>query len=114
MTKPVVITPEAHEDREHHLTMNVFAISAGMVGVCLTAIGILRLVASQSEVQSIGDELLAIDAVIFVVCTILSFWSFKTGDRNRQRILRMAVDVIFMLALVGMVGVCAIIAYALA
>lgn len=102
----------SQEQREHDLTMHVFSISAAMVGVCLTAIGILRLVAAQTKVQTLGDEFLAADAVLFVVCCFLSFWSFKTKQgRFRQR-LRLLVDVLFMVALVVMVGICTVIAYA--
>lgn len=93
--------------------MHVFSISAAMVGVCLTAIGILRLVAIQTRVQTLGDEFLAADAVLFVVACFFSFWSFKTARAGRREKLRWAVDVLFMVALVVMVGVCAIIAYAL-
>lgn len=100
------------EQREHDLTMHVFSISAAMVGVCLTAIGILRLVAAQINVQTLGDELLAADAVLFVTCCILSFWSFKTGQLKTRRKLRLLVDSLFMFALLLMVGICAIIAYA--
>jgi hypothetical protein len=103
----------SQEQREHDLTMHVFSISAAMVGVCLTAIGILRLVAVQTNAETLGDDLLAVDAVIFVVCCFLSFWSFKTKQpRYRQR-LRLVVDSLFMVALVLMVGICAVIAYAL-
>ena len=42
-------TPDL-EAREHDLTMHVFTVSAGMLGVCLTAIGLLRLIATQSKV----------------------------------------------------------------
>jgi hypothetical protein len=101
------------EQREHELTMHVFSISAAMVGVCLTAIGILRLIAAQTNVQTVGDELLATDAVLFVLSCFLSFWSFKTKQvRIRQRV-RLIVDVLFMVALVVMVCICAIIGYAL-
>jgi hypothetical protein len=102
-----------HERREHDLTIHVFSISAGMVGVCLTAIGILRLVAVQSKAQTLGDDFLAADAVLFVLTCFLSFWSFKTGQVQLRRRLRLIVDSLFMLGLVVMVGVCAIIAYAL-
>lgn len=101
------------EQREYDLTMHVFSISAAMVGVCLTAIGILRLVAAQTKVQTIGDELLAADAVLFVVCCFLHSGRSKSkGARTRQR-LRFLVDVVFMFALVLMAAVCTIIAYAL-
>lgn len=99
--------------REHDVTVSVFSISAGMIGVCLAAIGILRLVAAQTNVQTVGDELLAVDAVILVSCCFLAFWSFKTTDRRRRHQLRLIVDGLFMSALLLMVGVCSIIAYAL-
>lgn len=103
----------SREQREHELTMHVFSISAAMVGVCLTAIGILRLIATQTRAQTLGDDFLAADAVLFVCCCLLSFWSFKTKQSMRRQRLRLAVDVLFMVALVVMVCICAIIAYAL-
>ena len=101
------------EQREHDLTMHVFSISAAMVGVCLTAIGILQLVAAQVKVQTLGDDFLAADAVLFVCCCFFSFWSFKTGHARLRQKLWLIVDVQFLVALVVMVCVCAIIAYAL-
>ena len=101
------------EQREHDLTLHVFSISAAMVGVCLTAIGILRLVTAQAKAQTLGDEFLAADAVLFVSCCFLSFWSFKTKQAKIRQKLRLLVDILFMAALVVMVGICTIIAYAL-
>jgi len=102
-----------HEQRERDLTMHVFSISAAMVGVCLTAIGILQLVATQTRVQTLGDELLAADAVLFVFACFISFWSFKTRQPGLRQRLQLLVDALFMLALVVMVFVCTVIAYAL-
>ena len=102
------------EQREHDLTMHVFSISAAMVGVCITAIGILRLVAAQVRVETMGDELLAADSVLFVLCCFLSFWSFKTAAKRLRNRLRIVIDTLFMLALTIMVVVCAVIAYAIA
>ena len=91
--------------------MHVFSISAAMVGVCLTAIGILRLVAIQTNVETLGDEFLAADAVLFVFSCFLSFWSFKTRRTKLRQRLRSLVDILFMFSLAVMVGICAIIAY---
>lgn len=108
------MNPESSsEQREHDLTMHVFSVSAAMVGVCLTAVGILRLVASRTTVQTIGDDLLALDAVVFVVCSTLAFWSFKTDHPATRRRLRLLVDTLFLVGLVAMACICAIIAYAL-
>jgi hypothetical protein len=102
-----------HEAREHDLTMHVFTVSAGMVGVCLTAIGLLRIVVAQTKVQTLGDELLALDAMLFLVCVFLAFWSFKTTKTQLRKWLRMIVDVLFLTGLAGMAVICAVIAYAL-
>ncbi len=84
-----------------------------MVGVCLTAIGILRLVAAQTKARTIGDDLLAIDAVVFVLCTTLAFWSFKTKHTITRHRLRLIVDTLFLVGLAAMASICAIIAYTL-
>jgi hypothetical protein len=109
---PAMIDPSSREAREHDLTMHVFTISAGLVGVCLTAIGLLRIFTAHTSITTIADELLAADAVLFMVCCSLSFWSFKTGDERLRRLLRRVIDSLFMLALAFMVIVCALIAYA--
>lgn len=101
------------DQRDHDLAQHVFTVSAGMVGVCLTAIGILRLFTAQQQIQTLGDDLLAIDAVLFVATCWLAFWSFKTRNPRRRQLLRLWVDSLFLLALTGMGGICAVIAYAL-
>ena len=101
------------EQREHELTMHVFSVSAAMVGVCLTAIGILRLVAAQTKAQTVGDDLPARDAIVFVVCSALAFWSFKTSQEKTRRRLRWVVDTLFLVGLSTMAFVCTVIAYAL-
>jgi len=93
--------------------MNVFAISAGLVGVCLTAIGLLRVFTGNTRINTLADDLLALDAVVFMGCCFLSFWSFKTTVAHRRRVLRLLIDTLFMAALAFMVAICALIAYAI-
>lgn len=101
------------EEQEHGLIMHVFTISAGMVGVCLTGIGLLRVIIAQTKVSTFGDDLLAADAVMFMTCCFLSFWSFKTSSVPRRHVMRWIIDGLFMLALALMVVVCGLIVYAL-
>lgn len=101
------------EHREYDLMLNVFSISAAMVGVCLTAIGILRLITNQARIETISDDLLAIDAVVFTACCFLSFWSLKTKRHIVRSCLRLIVDILFGLALMTMAIICAVIVYAL-
>jgi hypothetical protein len=94
------------------LAIQIFSISVGMVGLCLSSIGILRLLAHTSGIETIGDELLAAAAVLFMACCFSSFWSFK-AERFRPK-LRVVNEAIFILALAIMVVVCALIAYEIA
>lgn len=101
------------ERRDQDITVHVFSISAGLVGVCLTAISLIRVVVAQTNVSTIADDLLAADAILFMVCCFLSFGSFKTASAGRRRLLRKLIDGLFMVALAIMVAVCALIAYAI-
>lgn len=101
------------EQRAYELTLHIFSISAGLVGVCLTAIGLIRVVVSQTRVTTVADDILAADAVIFMLCCFLSFWSFKTPHAAYKSRLRAIIDTLFMIALAMMVAVCAIFAYAI-
>ena len=101
------------ESREHSLTMHIFTISAGMVGVCMTGIGLLRVVVAQTKIATMGDEMIAFDAILFMVCCLLSFWSFKLDPETRQRATRWVIDILFLSALLLMVAVCSVIAYAI-
>ena len=101
------------EQNERELALNVFAVSAGMVGVCLTSIGILRLLAAQQSAQTICDNLLAVDALVFVLSCSLAFWSIRASEPHMRRRLRFAMDFLFLAGLVGMTAICAVIAYTL-
>ena len=92
--------------------MHIFAISGGLVGVCLTAIGLLRVLVSHTRVETLGEELLAANSLCFMVCCLLSFWSFKTSRPRSRDLLRRIIDVLFLVALVFRVAVCTLVAYA--
>lgn len=111
-SRPMNYSPES-EDRAHSLTMHVFTVSAGMVGVCLTGIGLLRLMVVQTKVQTLGDDLLAVNAILFVICSLLAFGSLKTSLPHTRRRLRFVADVFFLAGLAGMGVICAVIAYAI-
>ena len=59
------------------------------------------------------DDLLAVDALLFVICVFLAFWSFKTTVPRWQKRLRLLVDGLFLVGLAAMGAICATIAYAI-
>ncbi|TSJ75797.1 hypothetical protein [Rariglobus hedericola] len=103
---------QQNDEREFSLMLAIFSVSAGMVGVCLTGIGLLQVVTSVKKAGTISDELLAVDAGLFLVCCLLIFGSFRLKrDGIRQR-LQKAADTAFFLGLVLMAIICVLITMA--
>lgn len=85
-----------------------------MVGVCLTVIGILQIVTHARHADTFADNLLAVDAVLFLISCVLSYWALRTRSMRRMHRVERFADGTFLLALLFMVGICGFIIYALA
>lgn len=106
--------PSSNDDRlEADLCIHIFTVSAAMVGVCLTVIGLFRVITDLKNISSIGDDLLVLDALMFLCACILSYYAIRRrGARRSLRAERIA-DVLFLAALSLMVVVCGLITYAI-
>jgi hypothetical protein len=89
----------------HHLT-TILSVSGAMVGVCLSAIGILGVIKTLRRLDTICDELLAADSFLFLSTAILSFVVVRTPLWRRRHRVAVGIDGIFCLALIVMVMVC--------
>ncbi len=99
---------------EDDISIHIFTVSAGMVGVCLTVIGLLRVIITLRKADTFADNLLAIDACLFLISCLSSYWALRTrGGRRMYRVERFA-DLVFILALLLMVAVCAFVTFAIA
>lgn len=99
---------------EEDICIHIFTVSAGMVGVCLTVIGLLHVVTAVRKVDTIADNLLAIDAGLFLLACLMSYWALRTRSVRRMHLVERVADFVFLFALLGMGGICAFIAYAIA
>jgi len=78
------------------LAGHILPTSATMVGVCVTAIGIVRLMHA-GTVGYYVDKLLAIDSIIFVACSVISFASARLD--SRAVLLETVAESIFLIGL---------------
>jgi len=88
-------------------------IAAGMSGVCLTAIGILRLVIVVGRTSTIADDLLALDATLFLVATLTSYFALRVGTARRLHVMERIADITFIAAMSLMTVVSLMITYAM-
>lgn len=104
---------QMEQELEVDLCLLIFSVSAALLGVCLTVLGIFKLLTQIKELQTYGDELLAIDAALFLTTCLLSYWALRTRGRRRIRGLEIIADVVFLIALCLMALICGLITYAL-
>jgi uncharacterized membrane protein len=98
---------------EEDICVHIFTVSAAMVGVCLTVIGIIRIVITIRNADTFADDLLALDAVLFLVSCFCSYFALRTRNVRRMHHVERFADVVFMVALIVMVIVCVMITYAI-
>jgi hypothetical protein len=99
------------EKQEENISIHIFTVSAAMVGVCLTVIGILNVISSSSRVETFGDEITAVDAVFFLFSCLISYLAIKTKERKHRYSLEKIADFSFLIGLFLMAIVCILIVY---
>jgi hypothetical protein len=95
-------TPEdaAAEGRLFTHLITVLSVSSAMVGVCLTAIGLIGVMRSVGRVETVVDDLLAVGALLFMITTVLSFLGLRTGLTKNWRYFARTLDSLFCVGLV--------------
>jgi Kef-type K+ transport system membrane component KefB len=96
---------------EQDISIHIFTVSSAMVGVCLTVIGLIRVVITLGRADTLADDLLAGDALLFLISCLLSYWALRSRSLRRMHRLEKIADGIFILAMIGMVIICALITY---
>ena len=96
---------------EHDISIHIFTVSSAMVGVCLTVIGLIRVVITLGRADTLADDLLAGDALLFLISCLLSYWALRSRGLRRMHRLEKIADGIFIVAMIGMVIICAVITY---
>ncbi|MGN6520085.1 MAG: hypothetical protein ACTHK2_11745 [Dokdonella sp.] len=98
---------------EADLCIHIFTASAALVGVCLTVIGLIRIVVTTTKVGTVADDLLAGDATLFMVSCVLSYWALRVRSVRRMHRIEQAADAIFLVGLLLMTVACAVITFAM-
>jgi hypothetical protein len=87
------------DERFHTHLLTLLSVSAAMVGVCLTAIGLIGILNALKRLEIVVDEILSVGTLLFMAVTMLSFLGIRTGLRQSWRGLPLAIDVLFCLGL---------------
>jgi uncharacterized membrane protein len=105
--------PKPQSALEEDICIHIFTVSSAMVGVCLTVIGIIRLLITLRKADTIADDLLSADAVLFLLATLFSYWALRRRSARRRPVLERTADGLFLVAMLLMVAVAGYITYAI-
>ena len=89
----------------------IFSVSAAMVGVCLTVIGLVRVIISVQQVDNFADDLLSVDALLFLCSCLCAYWALRMRNFRRMHRLERIADSVFICGLILMVAVCGVITF---
>ncbi len=89
----------------------IFTVSAGLVGACLTVIGLLRLFRRPGEIQSVADNLVALDAILLLFACLFAYLALRSEHERRWRRLERFADTLFLVGISGMVLISGLLAY---
>lgn len=88
-------------------------VAAAMVGVCLTGIGLLRVVAAVRGRETLADDLLSFDALLFLAATLASYIALRVQSHQRLHGLERVADAAFIAAMLLLTLACFVITYAI-
>jgi hypothetical protein len=95
----------------HDLCIHICTISAGMVGVCLTGISLMRVFIGMNKVDTLADDLLCVNAVLFLLATLASYWTLRIRHERRRHWLERMADTAFICGVLMMTANCLYITY---
>jgi hypothetical protein len=80
---------------ERDISIHIFTVSFAMMGVCLTVIGFIRVVITLGRADTLADDLLAGDALLFLISCLLSYGTLRSRSLRRMHHLEKIAHGIF-------------------
>jgi hypothetical protein len=102
---------QSDDDRIFSHLLTLLSVSAAMVGVCLTAIGLVSVIEALKNVEGLVDDLLALGTLIYSLVTLLSFLGIRTRIRHTWPRYMLLLDTLFCLGIASMVAASLMLTY---
>ncbi|WP_294031061.1 hypothetical protein [Sphingopyxis sp.] len=104
--------PISRSELDERTCRLICPIAAAMVGVCLTGIGILQVTISVARRTTLADDLLSIDALLFLTAMLSSYFALRLNSSRRLHRLEQLADASFIAGMLLTTIACFVITYA--
>ena len=84
--------------------LHLLSLSGTLAGLCIAGVALFHTLGRPSLPETIADDTLAISALLFLMCTYTIFFALRTKRHAIALVLEKIADVLFFLALTGMVA----------
>jgi len=85
---------------DEDISVHILTTSAVMLGVCMTVVGVLHVLTVVRNVDTLGDDLLSVNSMIYLCSCLSAYWALRTRRRKRNQILEHIADGLFLFGLV--------------
>ena len=82
------------------ICIHIFSVSVTMVGICLTVIGIIRVIITLKQEDLLIDDMIAVNMIFYVTSAVCSYWSLRTHRARRSRQIMRIADLVFIFSMV--------------
>ncbi|MHA6722690.1 hypothetical protein [Sphingomonas sp. RS2018] len=112
MTKPARPPAKRSASRlDERACEMIFPVSAGLIGVCLTAIGIIQVIVRPHHRSTLADDLLSVDAVLFLVAMLASYLALRVQSEVRLHRIERIADLAFIVGMGLLTTACFVLTY---
>ncbi|WP_123812250.1 hypothetical protein [Ottowia oryzae] len=84
--------------------LQLLSVAGTLAGLSITAVALLHSVGQKQTSSTIADDVLVLSALLFLLCTYAIFIALRTRRPGWARRLEQVADVLFLLAMTGMVA----------
>ena len=93
--------------------LHLLSLAGTLAGLCITGVALFHTLGRTALPETIADDVLAISALLFLLCTYTIFFALRTKREAHALRLERIADVLFLAALTGMVASGFIMVYAI-
>lgn len=94
---------EAEDLRNERILERLLSAATSMTGICVGLLGAVNAFSRSQKIDTLADEVLALNALLFLVCCYLIVWALRTRSRERTARLLHSTEYLFLAAMTMLV-----------
>lgn len=84
--------------------LHLLSVSGNLAGLCIAAVALFRTIGKSIISETLADDLLALSALLFLICIYAIFFALRTKSEQLAQTLEKVADALFLIAISGMVA----------